>query len=279
MSLNLEKFGFSPSSGGGGVSPSGIAYRQSVPVIFLDSQQDGDTPYFWAQGAYERTNPAYPAVYAEVDYQAQQSAVRATPATGTLSTDPISPTILTENNAFGNKLRFTDSLGNASDATVGSNIWAHVDWRSHSFTGAVDNYVIDHLNGWGYDLDHLQDGSIVSMNSDSTGQSWNDWMTTILNLGTHKTYTGWIPLDLNDGWALGQAMNSTSLWCSKFATFDAAQSGATRGSLITGESYSSGNFQIFYDTANNIEVQVQSTSVSSAFAFRIANCFVKRKHY
>ena len=280
MSLDLNNFGFNPSSGGGGISPSGIQYVNSQPLILKGSYATGDSYYFYSLGNYDRTPPAYPEAFAQINYLAEQSDVRAVPASGTSLSDSISPTILKSNNAFGNKLRFTDSLGNPSDAVVGSNIWAHVDWRSHSFSGAISGYVIDHLTGWGYNVNYMIDGTFFNMNtSTSDGQNWSDWMNFIAGLGTFLGLDGWIPLDLNDQFAYCQAIGDTTLWSSNFLTYEATESGSTRGTVITGETNTPTGFLPFFDTGSAIVVQGLGSAGSSSFAFRIANCFIKRKHY
>ena len=280
MALDLQKFGFSESSGGGGASPTGFAYQLTAPVILNGSFATGDSPYYFSLGTFARTLPVYPETFAEINYEAEQSDVRVTPATGTSSTDSVSPTVLISNNEFSNKLRFTDDIGNGSDATVGSNIWAHVDWQGHSFAGATSGYVIDHLTGWAYDTTYLTDGAFFNMNiTTADGQSWDDWMNAISTLGTHLTYTGWIPIDLSDGSALTQAVNASGFWASDFFTFETTQGGATRGTFITGESVDSSNFLPFYDSSNGDVVIALGKAGSSSFVYRIANCFIKRKHY
>tara|TARA_R110000751_G_scaffold88112_5_gene174325 strand:- start:1762 stop:2601 length:840 start_codon:yes stop_codon:yes gene_type:complete len=268
------------SGGGGGATPSGIAYQLRVPVILNGSFATGDSPYYFSLGTFSRTLPVYPDTFSQIDYQAEQSAVRVTPATGTTATDSVSPTVLLSNNAFGNKLRFTDDIGNGSDAIIGSNIWAHVDWERHSFTGATSGYVIDHLTGFGYDTYYLTDGTFFNMNvTTADGQDWDAWMNAISSLGTHKTYTGWIPVDLSDEAALTQQVNTSTFWASDFFTFESTQGGASRGTIITGESVDSSNFLPFYDSSNADVVIGLGKAGSSSFVYRIANCFIKRKHY
>jgi hypothetical protein len=261
-------------------SPSGIAYKESRPYIATTSFATGDSTYFFNLGAYDRTNPTFPEYYAEIDFTATQADVRVTPATGTLLIDSVGPTMLQNNNAFGNKFRFTDSLGNPSDASVGSNIFAHTDWRSHSFSGAVDKYVIDHLTGWGYDIQYLQVGTFFNMDtSTSDGQDWTDWMNSIASLGTHRTFTDWLPLDISDEPSMLQGMVATN-WASSFFIFEPTNVGISRGSIITGDSSLSNIFYGLIDNNNTAAVLgVIGTIGSNSFAFRIMNCFVKRKHY
>ena len=152
---------------------SGICYQNTHPV-FATSFVSDDSYDSFLDGDYDRTPPNYPEAFAQLDHDAEQSAVRATPASGTSATDKVGVTMLKQNNAFGNKFRFTDDQGNESDASVGSNLWAHVDWQNHSFTGATADYVIDHLTGWGYTVQYANDGGNVNMNAGSN--TWAQWI-------------------------------------------------------------------------------------------------------
>ena len=137
--------------------PSGICYQPTHPS-FNESFVANDSWDSFLDGDYDRTPPTYPEFFAMLKYNATQADVRLTPATGTSATDNVAPTMLSENNAFGTKFRYTDDAGNPSDASVGSNLWAHVDWNNHSWTGATSYYVIDHLTGWGYTVKYEDDG-------------------------------------------------------------------------------------------------------------------------
>lgn len=269
-----------PIAAGGGGSPSGIAYQQMAP-LFTDavSYSAGDSVSRYYAGEYERINPVYPAVYAMVDYTAIQSDIRVTPATGTLSTDPISPTLLVNNNAFGNRYRYTDDAGNPSDVAVGSNIWAHINWRSHSFTGATDQYVIDHLTGWGYTTEYVLDG--VKYNQTvANGQSWGDWMVFTTTVGTYKGMTGWMPLDMSDfSGPAGIAAIPLAVWADFFWSFQPTDVSISRGGFITGESVNSVAYSRIRDTGNTIAVDTLGKATGTTFDYRNMNLFMKRKHY
>jgi len=255
-------------------TPSGICYQNTSP-LFNVSYTTGDSQSVYEAGAYDRTPPTYPEFAAELNYLADQSDIRVTPATGTSGTDLVSPTLLKYNNAFGNKLRFTDTDGNGSDATVGSNIWAHVDWNGHSFTGATDNYVIDHLTGYGYSQSYLLDGAKFNL-STANGQSWALWMAYIAGV-TYLTYSDWIPLDLSDmRSAHGPKCMPQTSWADDFFNF---QRSDNRGSFLTGESCSSTLYYPIYDSGNNDMLLDFSKSTSSGFQDVIVNVFIKRKHY
>ncbi|QDP68176.1 MAG: hypothetical protein Unbinned1473contig1000_54 [Prokaryotic dsDNA virus sp.] len=257
------------------VTPSGIAYQELIPC-FNESFVTGDSWDNFINGNYIRINPVYPVGYARVEYNSTQADVRVTPASGTSATDAVAPTILEKNNAFGNKFRYTDDAGNASDASVGSNIWAHVDWNNHSWTGATQYYVIDHLTGFGFTVKYEDDAGKVNLNT--TGNSWSEWLTYID--ATHHGMTGWMPLDLGElNNAHGARVQPNMVWADEFFEFDPSVSGSTRGGFMTGESYDTSNLYILYDSGN-ADLAVDLTKAkNSGFHSRLTNCFMKRKHY
>jgi len=255
--------------------PSGIHYRDTSPS-FNESFVTGDSWDNFTSGNYDRTPPTYPESYAKIDYNSTQADVRATPATGTSGTDAVAPTILEENNAFGTKFRYTDDAGNASDATVGSNLWAHVDWNNHSWTGATQYYVIDHLTGFGFTVKYEDDGGNVNLNIGSN--DWSQWITYID--ATHYGMTGWMPLDLGELTnAHGSRVQPNMVWADEFFEFDPSISGSTRGGFMTGESYDASNLYILYDSGNADLAVDLTKATNSGFHSRLTNCFMKRKHY
>lgn len=256
-------------------TPSGICYAPQEP-LFNSSFTTGDSWSNFLAGKYDRTPPTYPEFFAEVDYTATQADVRGTPATGTLSTDSVAPTMLSQENAFGNKFRYTDDAGNASDATVGSNIWAHVDWNGHSWTGATTGYVIDHLTGMGYSQSYLLDGAKFNMTT-ADGQSWALWLAYIEGLGTYLGYTGWFIIDGADmKGAHGAKAQPDTVWADNFFNF---QRSDNRGSFLTGENCTSTLYYNINDSGNNDMMVDVSKSTTTGFADVITNIFIKRKHY
>ncbi len=255
--------------------PSGICYQPTHPS-FNESFVADDSWDSFLDGDYDRTPPTYPEFFAMLDSSATQADVRGTPATGTSSTDNVAPTMLSENNAFGTRFRYTDDAGNPSDASVGSNLWAHVDWNNHSWTGATSYYVIDHLTGWGYTVKYEDDGGKVNL--DVGANSWAQWIAYIN--GTHYSMTGWIPIDLGElNNAHGARVQPTQVWADEFFEFDPSVSGSTRGGFLTGESYDSSFFYHLYDSGNADLVLELTKATSSGFQSRLTNCFMKRKHY
>tara|TARA_R100001440_G_scaffold49889_1_gene69830 strand:+ start:517 stop:1506 length:990 start_codon:yes stop_codon:yes gene_type:complete len=259
-------------------SASGIAYEARYPV-FTESFVSGDSWDNYTSGNYDRTQPVFPASYAKINRSATQADVRGTPATSTSASDAVVPTILESNNAFGNKFRFTDDQGNASNATVGSNLYAHVDWQNHDFAsaGSTADYVIDHLTGWGYTTKFETDGAKFNMNTTSDGQDWAAWIAYIN--GTHYGYTGWMPLDLSDiKTAHGAYAQPNVTWADSFFLFQSL-GGATRGTFFTGESTAVDRYQSIVDTSNPDLCRGVTKAADSGFFSRISNIFMKRKHF
>jgi len=273
--LTYAKVGNQGQITGSAAAPSGIAYQDSIPA-FNVSFVSGDSWHNFTSGNYNRTNPTYPASYAKLDYDATQALVRGTPATGTSASDAVSPTILESNNAFGNKFRYTDDAGNASSASVSSNLWAHVDWNNHGWSGATQYYVIDHLTGFGFTVKYEDDSGKVNLNT--SNNTWAEWITYID--ATHHGYTGWMPLDLGELTnAHGSRVQLDMVWADEFFEFDASVSGSTRGAFLTGESLDANNFYNLYDSGNADLVLDLPKATNSGFHSRLTNCFMKRKHY
>jgi hypothetical protein len=265
-------------------APSGIAYKAVAPMSMLPlfTSVNDSRAYFLA-GRYDRVNPSQPVSYAEIDSAATQADVRVTPATGTLSTDPIIHTVLKDNNAFGNKLRFTDSIGRASDATVGSDRYAHTNWLGHSWAGAEPYYVIDHLTGDGYYIKYVVDSGDYNLTNGAVGKSWQDWMTAIplLNLAG---FNDWMPLDCC---SLRPHINKANIfenWSANFfissrAPGEIAGQTDNRVSFITGENANSLNFNAVYDSGNSSAIFPTTKSTSASFIHTISNVFPIRRHY
>jgi head-tail adaptor len=265
-------------------APSGIAYKAVAPMSMLPLTTGvNDSRALFISGWYDRVNPVYPVSYAEIDSAATQADVRVTPASGTLSTDSVIHTVLKHNNAFGNKLRFTDSLGNGSDATVGSDLYAHVNWLGHSWTGSEPYYVIDHLTGDGYMVKYVVDSGDYNLSNTAVGKSWADWMTAIASLNL-AGFTDWKPLDCC---SLRPHINKANLyeaWAANFfitsrATGEVAGQTDNRCSFVTGENANSLNFNAVYDSGNASTIFPNSKATSGAFQQVIANVFPIRRHY
>jgi len=261
-------------------SASGIAYEPQHPTANF-SMVSGDSWDNYTSGNYDRTQPVFPASYATIKRNATQADVRGTPATSTSASDAVVPTILESNNAFGNKFRYTDDQGNASNATVGNNLYAHVDWLNHNWStaGSTAYYVIDHLTGFGYTVKYEDDDGVFNVQNTSNGQTWEDWISYIN--GTHHGYTGWMPLDCGEVMnAHGACVQPQLTWANNFFEFEAT-AGNGRGSFITGETSSIANtgFLSIFDTANLDLIRSVTKAKDGSFFNRIANCFMKRKHY
>lgn len=144
-----------------GVVPSGIKYQRIRPSWY-PSIRTGDVGWHNQNGFYDYTSdPANPLYTQDLDF--------ATYGYGTTS----GHYFLKHNNAFGNKLRFTNSIGGGATDNCGR-------FTAASFTGALDGYVIDHLTGIGYDVRATSyvgtwDACIDAIAA-STIHSFTDWM-------------------------------------------------------------------------------------------------------
>ena len=257
------------------VSPSGILYQHLTPTQ-RTSYVTGDTGSNLQSGSYDYTPPPYPSTISCIDIAAQQSGVRGTPASGTSSTDSVYPTMMVANTSWGTKFRFVDDQGNPSDATVGSNIWAHVDWNGHSWTGCTNAGVVyDNLYGIWMDVDYLLDGALYSQNT-TTGQSWSAWITHINGM-THKGSTKWLPypVDMVGYTAMG-ARHRYSTWAKEFFN---AQRSDNRFICLTGDTPTDSTANSLYlgDYSNSsLVVQRQTKSATTSFYQSITNVFVFR---
>ena len=147
-----------------GITPSGILY-QRPNVTQRTSYRTGDTGWAYQNGYYDYSgDPTNPAVIQQLDY-----------------TDTTNFWFkLKFNNAFGNKNRFTNSLGfnpNASGRIVGM-----------TYVGAVANYIIDNLTGYAY----------TAVNS-GTNINWANTIDLIsaLRAASHLGFNDWIPVMLS----------------------------------------------------------------------------------
>jgi hypothetical protein len=146
-----------------GVTPSGILY-QRPPITQRTSYRSGDTGWAFQNGYYNySSDPINPAVIQQLDY---------TDTTNFFFK-------LKFNNAFGNKNRFTNSLGvnsNASGRIIGM-----------SFTGALSNYIIDNLTGWAF-TSFDAGGSV----------SWNGTIDSIAGrrAASYLGYNDWLPVSV-----------------------------------------------------------------------------------
>lgn len=118
------------------VAQSGIAYQRPSLTGQTTIYRTGDDGWHLSNGTYDYTPPVYPVSYAQLD---------------TFIT-------LVDNNAFGNKNRFTDENG---------------------LQVYTNEYVIDHLTGLGWDFD-----------LDVNTYSWNDTIDNAI-ASSKYSYTDW----------------------------------------------------------------------------------------
>jgi len=164
-----------------GTTASGILY-QRPNVTQRTAYRTGDTGWAYQNGFYNFSgDPTNPAVIQCLDY-----------------TDTTNFWFkLKFDNAFGNKNRFTNSLGvnsNANGRPIGMD-----------FTGALSNYVIDHLTGYAYTS--INAGASINWNNtiDNIANSratsyfgFNDWLP-IITSQIYQSYSPHFPTELPFG--------------------------------------------------------------------------------
>jgi len=159
--------------------PSGILYQKPLPKNIVLSQRNYDEAWHYQNGTYDYTPPTNPISVAMIDMSASVPFLT-----------------LLNNNAFGNKERFTDELG--------TQVYAN-------------NYVIDHLTGLGWmttviaeDVweNHLNNANAFELTalgySDFRLPSFGEWNTISFYDDANRTTLSYDPFDIisNDTFAL-----------------------------------------------------------------------------
>ncbi|MDG1949644.1 MAG: hypothetical protein P8J32_02340, partial [bacterium] len=261
-----------------GTSSSGISYKKPTPNPIGTVYHTGDTTWHANTGTYNWTGVTSPAVVSCVDYAATEDDVRSGTFYGSVGdgTDSVYPTMLTENNAFGNKFRYTDDIGNPSDSSA-SSIWAHVDFNNHSYSGAAtSDYIIDHVTGLGYYTQNVTDGTKYNLDTTNpaNGQTWEAWLDYIrtgLTVGSYSDFRmpSWeeassgpmVPYHYNHDWPTEVLENF-------------------RRYMVTSTNYSSTECLCLWDSTNiNQFAGVLLKAGGSGFLHRIAYVFAIRTHY
>ena len=243
-----------------GVTPSGIAYLDLTPATTLvDGSASGlDTVALWQSGSYTITNPANPAVFARLD-----------------PTDAARTTLLNDN-FFGNKYRYTDTVGNPS--SVGTSVPSRIDWLNHNWTGAVSYIVIDHLFKVMYWVQYIDNAGKIDISTTATGDTWYNWLTYIAGV-TLGGYTGWLPIMLNTQLPHAAACDAGD---TDYKSFFISHSSGNRLQILTGENYTATRFYPFIDSANGSLISSLGTSDASlkagtsGFRATLTNIFAMR---
>lgn len=116
-----------------GITPSGILYNR--PICTQKTQfRTGDTGWHCANGTFNWSTPANPAVIQELDYSATEWFFT-----------------LKYNNVHGNKFRFTNSVG--SEALDGKLNFTGA--KTYTTGGGLAFYVVDHYTGLGFYVANL----------------------------------------------------------------------------------------------------------------------------
>lgn len=146
-----------------GITPSGILYQRPI-ITQYTSYRIGDTGWGYQNNFYDfSSDPVNPLYIQDLDY------------TNTIDFF----WKLKHNNAFGNTYRFTNSIGfnpNASGTPVGM-----------TYVGAIRDYIIDNLTGFGY--------KIISQGSPPT------WNVTIDQITSRRNtlldgFDNWLPITI-----------------------------------------------------------------------------------
>jgi len=264
----------------GGGSGTQIIYQRPSPFIDGTVYRTGDTEWHAKNGSYDfNAVTASTVVAAALSYTATESDVRET-YHGTIGdgTDLIAPTYLSNNNFFGNKFRFTDSLGNKSDSSA-SSLWAHVDFNGHNYTGAINNYVIDHFTGVGMYLNYITSGSAFNMNTTtSDGASWESWID-YLKVFSYSGFSNWRPYSVNE-MTIGPmgAFLTAGLydWAGEFFNGERSDN---RMYCLLGESENATEAMFGFDSSAPELTIDQTKAGGSGFGHRITNIFGIRTHY
>jgi hypothetical protein len=144
---------------------SGIKYQR--PIVSQTTQyRVGDTGWAYNNGFIDYSNdPVNPEYYQELDYS------NTTNFWFTLK----------HNNAFGNKFRYTNSLGENQDPNGRI--------AGITFSGAVQSYIIDHLTGFAFmpldtggNLTWNQTIDRITTERNASFQGFNDWIPPFINL-------------------------------------------------------------------------------------------------
>ena len=277
------------SGSGGGVTPTDpeICYQRITPQASRISYVTGDTGWHIQNNTYDYLMPSgNNIVFARLDNHASESQVRSGTFYGLVGdgSDLLGATILENDNAFGNKYRFTDDAGNPSDSSTAV-IHQHVHFRNHSFTGATNGYIIDHLTGLGFHIDYYEDGGAFNMRASDGGVDWATWIGKIAS-ANYLGYTDWRPYSVSEmaGTALGAYVAGGGLqhpWSDDFFTAEATQGGSTRFCALTGETATFNTSMFIYgEDTNTVDLTDDFTKTTgTTFTQRIMNIFMIRTHY
>lgn len=215
----------------GGITPSGIGYRRVIPTMNVSSRT-GDVGWHIQNGTFDYSSDTNTPEYIQsLDY-----------ATYGYANDS-GFYHLTNNNAFGNKYRFTNSIGGA--ASDGGMLWTAAD-----FTGALDGYVIDHLTGIGYDI-------LLTYNN-----NWNNCIDQIA-ASTYGGYSDWFPISFQHLFNLSNDSYLLTSTTSGQANFMAYAGSSYQYIWAAGETAANANANSFrFQTTTGVISNVGKTSAS-----------------
>lgn len=153
----------------GGGSPLSIGYRRVVPVQ-QGSSRIGDIRWHVENGTFDYSGDPIDVMYwQDLDY----------------SMGVLAHYWLKHNNAFGNKHRFTNSIGGGPDV-------GNAGFSAAAFVGAIPNYIIDHLTGLAFS--RVNSGLITA--ASGSGNTWENAID-IIHASTENGFDDWFPLSIN----------------------------------------------------------------------------------
>jgi hypothetical protein len=153
-------------------APDGIAYQRIQPFSQQTSYRVGDIAWHVNNGTFDFTHPTNPSQIQSLD-----------------RLDPDNHWRLKYNNAFGNKYRFTNSIGNPSTS-------GKLGFTSGNFAGALNWYVIDHLTGV----------AIYTANLGNFNSNWNGAIDAVhaQRSANFYGYNNWFPLTIEHYLSMGE---------------------------------------------------------------------------
>jgi len=255
----------------GGAS-SGIVY-QGLHCLNNKSFYPCDSFDMAQKGHYNHNQPTAPATVAQIDWEHDDA-----------------PTMLINDNKWGNKYRFTDLDG---DPATGAGQWGHVDWENHTFPSGKVNLVKDHYLGLIIPVNNLTLDGGIDMDVGASGIDWFEMIDAIDALTDVNGISNlkWLPIPIDSRLphmakaARAESGNAGMEWVQNFFITDISNK---RFQIPTGETEQSNPDDCFYILRDSgvADVVAAGGSVATAngigalkaggtsFVFRINRFFV-----
>ncbi len=240
--------------------PSGYCYR-GLTCMNDQSYRTGDAFDNFTKGNFNVTPIANPAVVPMID--------------GSIDV----PTMLVDDNKWGNKYRFTDLDGDPAD---GVGTWGHTNWKDHTYPSGKEWLVKDHYTGAIIAVIPVTDGSDKDL-SDKTWEQWIDYVDGLSSfLGISDLKWCVIPIDsrLPHFAKCTRAASGVAgtPWAANFFNTDRSD---TRVQMLTGETFAgaSTNYLPLIDSNNDALISGATTfstakAGGSGFGFTLTGVYV-----